>query len=45
MEPNKIAIANVVALVITKLRQKPVPEAYMGYALYDADSTLYEQEG
>ncbi|SIN97388.1 hypothetical protein [Algoriphagus halophilus] len=43
--PNEIAIANVIALVITELQQKPVPEAYMGYALYDADSNLYEQEG
>ncbi|REG77587.1 RHS repeat-associated protein, partial [Algoriphagus antarcticus] len=40
---NEIAIANVVALVITELQQKPVPEAYMGYALYDSDSMLYEQ--
>jgi len=40
---NEIAIANVIALVITELQQKPVPEAYMGYALYDSDSTLYEQ--
>ncbi|PZX56803.1 RHS repeat-associated protein [Algoriphagus chordae] len=40
---NEIAIANVIALVITELQQKPVPEAYMGYALYNSDSTLYEQ--
>jgi len=40
---NEIAIANVIALVITELQQKPVPEAYMGYALYDADSNLYDQ--
>ena len=25
--PNEIAIANVIALVITELQQKPVPEA------------------
>lgn len=31
---NEIAIANVIALVITELQQKPVPEAYMGYAMY-----------
>ncbi|TXD75362.1 hypothetical protein [Algoriphagus ratkowskyi] len=43
--PNEFAIANVIALVITELQQKPVPEAYMGYALYDSDSTLYGQEG
>jgi hypothetical protein len=40
---NEIAIANAIALVITELQQKPVPEAYMGYALYDSDFTLYEQ--
>ncbi|TXE04786.1 hypothetical protein [Algoriphagus aquimarinus] len=40
---NEIAIANVIALVINELQQKPVPEAYMGYALYDADSNLYDQ--
>src|SRR5690606_28974635 len=40
---NEIAIANVIVLVITELQQKPVPEAYMGYALYDSDSTLYDQ--
>jgi RHS repeat-associated protein len=39
---NEIAIANVVALVITELQQKPAPEAYMGYALYDSDSNRYE---
>lgn len=41
---NEIAIANVIALVITELQQKPVPEAYMGYAMCDYDFTsLYEQ--
>jgi RHS repeat-associated protein len=40
---NEIAIANVIALVISELETKPAPEAYMGYALYDADSVLYEQ--
>lgn len=40
--PNEIAIANVIALVISELQQKPVPEAYMGYALYDSDSNRYE---
>ncbi|WP_026948160.1 RHS repeat domain-containing protein [Algoriphagus marincola] len=40
--PNEIAISNVIALVITELQQKPAPEAYMGYALYDSDSVLYE---
>ncbi|SDA79698.1 RHS repeat-associated core domain-containing protein [Algoriphagus alkaliphilus] len=41
--PNEIAIANVIALVISEIQQKPAPEAYMGYSLYDADSNLYEQ--
>ena len=41
--PNEVAIANIIALVVTNLQRKPVPEAYMGYALYDADSNLYEQ--
>lgn len=41
--PNEIAIANVIALIISELETKPAPEAYMGYALYDADSNLYEQ--
>jgi len=41
--PNEFAIANVIALVISELETKPAPEAYMGYALYDSDSNLYEQ--
>jgi RHS repeat-associated protein len=41
--PNELAIANVIALVISELETKLAPEAYMGYALYDADSVLYEQ--
>ncbi|MDG1279378.1 MAG: DUF6443 domain-containing protein, partial [Algoriphagus sp.] len=41
--PNEFAIANVIALVISELETKPAPEAYMGYALYDSDSVLYEQ--
>ncbi len=41
--PNEFAIANVIALVIGELNQKPAPEAYMAYALYDSDSNLYEQ--
>ncbi|MFN3998063.1 hypothetical protein [Algoriphagus sp.] len=40
---NELAIANVIALVIGELEQKPAPEAYMGYALYNADSNLYDQ--
>jgi hypothetical protein len=32
-----------IALVISEVQRKPAPEAYMGYALYDADSNLYEQ--
>jgi hypothetical protein len=37
--PNEFAIANVIA----ELETKPAPEAYMGYALYDSDSNLFEQ--
>jgi RHS repeat-associated protein len=50
--PNEVAIANVIALVIGELETKPVPEAYMGYALGacpdessdigNADSNRYE---
>jgi hypothetical protein len=50
--PNELAIANVIALVIGELETKPVPEAYMGYALGacpdessdigNADSNRYE---
>ena len=40
---NELAIANVIALVISELETKPAPEAYMGYALYDSDSVLYKQ--
>ena len=40
--PNELAMANVIALVIGELETKPDPEAYMGYALYDADSNRYE---
>lgn len=42
--PNELAIANIIALVIGELQQKPVPEAYKGYALYDSDSNRYEVE-
>jgi hypothetical protein len=37
--PNEFAEAN----VISELETKPAPEAYMGYALYDSNSNLYEQ--
>ncbi len=40
--PNELAIANIIALVISELETKPAPEAYMGYSLYDADSNRYE---
>ena len=40
--PNEFVLANVIALVISEVQQKPVPEAYMGYALYDEDSNRYE---
>ncbi len=42
--PNELAIDNIIALVISELETKPAPEAYMGYALYDADSNRYEVE-
>lgn len=40
--PNQVLIANAIAIILTDLRQKKAPEAYMGYALYDADSNMYE---
>ncbi|MFC4870569.1 hypothetical protein [Negadavirga shengliensis] len=47
--PNAIAVLNIVHLMVTQLRRKDAPEAYMMpvrrgvYALYDADSILYDQ--
>jgi hypothetical protein len=41
--PNAIAVLNIVHLMVSQLRRKDAPEAYMMYALYDADSILYDQ--
>jgi hypothetical protein len=30
-------------LIASDLQKKQTPEAYMGYALYDSDSNLYEK--
>jgi RHS repeat-associated protein len=40
---NQLLTANVIALVLSDLHEKRAPEAFMGYALYDADSNLYEK--
>ncbi|MFC4870562.1 hypothetical protein [Negadavirga shengliensis] len=46
---NAIAALNIVHLMVTQLRRKDAPEAYMMpvrrgvYALYNADSILYDQ--
>ncbi|WP_373493963.1 DUF6443 domain-containing protein, partial [Aquiflexum sp.] len=40
--PNQILLANAIMLVLTDLQRKPVPEAYMAYALYDVDSNMYD---
>jgi RHS repeat-associated protein len=40
---SQLMVANVIALLLTDLEEKKAPEAFMGYALYDADSNLYEK--
>ncbi|MFC4874285.1 RHS repeat domain-containing protein [Negadavirga shengliensis] len=40
--PNQLLLYHAVHLVLADLQRKPVPEAYMGYALYDADSNMYD---
>jgi RHS repeat-associated protein len=40
---NQFLLFKALHLLITGLQQKPAPEAYLGYALYDADSNLYDQ--
>jgi hypothetical protein len=40
--PNQLLLYHVALLALTNMERKPVPEAYMGYALYNADSILYE---
>ncbi|MGY6521747.1 MAG: hypothetical protein ACXIUD_08475 [Mongoliitalea sp.] len=42
--PNQILLANAILLVLSDLNKKPVPEAYMAYALYDRDSNQYDSE-
>ncbi|MCH7411867.1 DUF6443 domain-containing protein [Belliella sp. R4-6] len=39
---NAITVMNIVDIIAKDLQKKDAPDAYMGYALYDADSTLYE---
>lgn len=41
---SQLMVANVIALLLSDLEEKMAPEAFMGYALYDADSNLYEKE-
>lgn len=40
---NQFLLFKALHLLITGLQQKPAPEAYLGYALYDADSNMYDQ--
>ncbi|RZS98017.1 RHS repeat domain-containing protein [Cecembia calidifontis] len=40
--PNQLLLANAIMLVLSELNKKPVPEAYMAYALYDRDSNQYD---
>ncbi|SIS86428.1 DUF6443 domain-containing protein [Belliella pelovolcani] len=39
---NAITVLNIIDIMAKDLQKKDAPEAYMGYALYDADSNLYE---
>ncbi len=40
--PNAVTVLNILDILIKDLQQKEAPESYMMYALYDADSMLYE---
>ncbi|RZS98014.1 DUF6443 domain-containing protein [Cecembia calidifontis] len=40
--PNQLLLANAIMLVLSELNNKPAPEAYMAYALYDRDSNMYD---
>jgi RHS repeat-associated protein len=40
---NPLLLFNLAEIIASDLRSEPEPEAYMGYALYDADSNLYER--
>ena len=40
---NPFTLFQIVDLIAEDLQQKPAPEAYMRYALYDSDSILYQK--
>jgi RHS repeat-associated protein len=40
---NQFLLFKALHLLITGIQQKPAPEAYLGYALYDADSNRYDE--
>ncbi|MCH6202198.1 hypothetical protein MMU07_21655, partial [Aquiflexum sp. LQ15W] len=40
---NPITLLQIADLIASDLQKKETPEAYMGYALYDSDSVLYEK--
>ena len=40
---NPFTLFQIVDLIAEDLQQKPAPEAYMGYALYDSDSNIYQK--
>ncbi|MCH7411523.1 DUF6443 domain-containing protein, partial [Belliella sp. DSM 111904] len=39
---NAITLISIIDIMAKDLQKRDAPEAYMGYALYDADSNLYE---
>ncbi|MGY6545187.1 MAG: hypothetical protein ACXIU2_10325, partial [Cyclobacteriaceae bacterium] len=41
--PNPFTLFRIVDLIADDLQQYQAPEAFMGYALYDSDSNLYER--
>lgn len=42
-QANPLTLFQIVELIAEDLQKKDAPEAYMGYALYDSDSNLYER--
>jgi hypothetical protein len=40
---NPVTLLQIADLIASDLQKKETPEAYMGYALYDSDSNLYEK--
>ena len=40
---NPVTLLQIADLIASDLQKKETPEAYMGYALYDSDSVLYEK--